>query len=178
MVHFPKKDPYIVIANRTVNFKCGNDPGAQILISLCSGMRIPPDMPGQIVGMLRKEWNDADALTFEDFTKKNADSVRLLDDFSTPWKHGFSASDPPQSTDKAASSDMDIYFSRVGFNPAATEAIVYALTISRMDRVSTEGDYFLFRLDAEGWKPHGRLTYMEHRPDQSDWIVVNPDGSK
>jgi hypothetical protein len=174
----PKKNPYVGIANRTLNFKCGSDPGALILINLCSGMRMPPDTADQVVGTLRKEWTDAERATFDDFSSRNSDSIRLRDNFSAPWRHGLFGMDSEKTPSTKSASDLDIYLSRVGFNLEQTEAIIYALTISHLDQVPTEGDYFLFRLEGGKWAPEGRVTYMEHKTGDAGWTVVLPDESK
>lgn len=177
LMQFQKKDIRMLIADTTLNFECGVNSGNPVLMNgYCSGMRIPPDEPNDIMQILQRNWPAMETATWEDFAKQSADSARLHDDFSTSWKHKVAASalDASRSKEWAsgawASPDLTIFFSRVGFNTHRTEAVVYCLTFSYVDEVPTEGDYFMFRTDAEGWKPQGRVTYIQK--DGNNWTVA------
>ncbi len=171
LMQFQKKDIHMLIADTTLNFKCGEDSGAPILMNGCGGMRMPPDEPSDIMRLLQKNWPTMETATWEDFAKQNAESAKLQDAFSTSWKHSVAAFGGPLPREWA-SPDLVIFLSRVGFNMNQTEAVVYCLTFSYMDKVPTEGDYFFFRTDAGEWKPKGRLTYVQTDPSSNDQSVA------
>lgn len=160
LMQFPKKDLHMLIADTTLNFRCGEDSGTPVLMNGCSGMRLPPSEPGDIMQLLQKSWPDMETATWENFLEQNADSAKLHDAFSTSWKHKV-ADLKDSRTGEWASPDLVVFFSSVGFNMKRTEAVVYCLTFSYMDNVPTEGDYFLFRADNGEWKPKGRVTYIQ-----------------
>jgi len=56
---------------------------------------------------------------------------------------------------------MTIFLSRVGFNSKNTEAIVYVLAFSYLDRTATTGDYLRFRAGPDKtWTLAGRVSYL------------------
>jgi hypothetical protein len=57
--------------------------------------------------------------------------------------------------------DMTVFLSRVGFNSKKTEAIVYILAFSYLDRTATTGDYLRFRMGPDKtWTLAGRVSYL------------------
>ncbi|GEM_PF-3174974 len=171
LMQFEKKDVHVLIAETTLNFKCGGDSGNPVLMNGCSGMRMPPDEPKDVGQLLQRNWPNMETATWDDFAKQNADSAKLRDAFSTSWKHKLAALDVSLPGEWAAP-DLTIFLSRVGFNTNRTEAVVYSLTFSYMDSVPTEGDYFIFRTDAGEWKPKGRVTYLQMDPSSDKRTVA------
>lgn len=91
----------------------------------------------------------------------------MKEPIATPWKHklAFPEDEPSKDWD---SPDLTIFLSSVGFNQTKTEAVVYVLIFSYVDKVATTGDYFLFRIGKTGhWEPSGRVTYLSKEKDQS-----------
>lgn len=93
----------------------------------------------------------------------NADSARLQDHFTTPWKHELLGDDISHpDTEKQPSYGGTFFFSEVGFNRAGTQAIVFLVFLSNMPQVRSTGNYFLVCLDkSKNWKLIGRVQYFE-----------------
>ena len=123
---------------------------------------MPPDTTEQVIQLLHDNWKELAKSTSDDFEQKNATSTKLQDSIASTMKHKvLPIADSNAMSGEWHSPDLIICFSRVGMNPQKTEAIVYALNLSYMADVPTEGDYFLFRLnDSKQWKPNGRITYL------------------
>jgi hypothetical protein len=61
---------------------------------------------------------------------------------------------------------MTIFLSRVGFNSKKTEALVYVLVFSYLDRTATTGDYLRFRAGPDKtWTLAGRVSYLSRDDD-------------
>jgi hypothetical protein len=157
------KDAHVLIYNDTLNFQCGGDSGNPILLNGCSGMTMPPDTPDEVGEHLRGEWPRLSGATWNEFEKRNAKSAKLRDVFLTPWAHKLSGSDVPEDNSKEwESPDGGFYFSRVGFNPPKTEAVVFVFFASYVNGVSSTGNYFMLRADEpKKWKLSGRFQYFE-----------------
>ncbi|HXJ86808.1 MAG TPA: hypothetical protein VMS18_08345 [Candidatus Binatia bacterium] len=168
MDHIPKKEPRVSIFAVTLNSKCGEAAYPAPLMDGCSFLWRKEDNSSGIKQLLRNEWRGMDDSTWSDFEVKNTESVNLHEPLSTPWKHKFIA--PGDGPEKEwESPDMTIFLSRVGFNGKKTEAIVYVLVFSYMDKVATSGDYFLFRVNKSGeYKPEGRVRYLESGGEASN----------
>ena len=160
MDQIPKDDPHVTIFNITLNDKC--DAGAPLpLANGCSFLAIKPDTMADVKKVLRTGWKDMEASTWSDFQAKATTSLRLHDPIVTPWKHKLVGPADDPLPEEWQSPDLTLFLSRVGFNKAHTEAIVYVLTFSYMDQVRSGGDYFLFRIDKSGkWTPNGRINYF------------------
>ena len=90
-------------------------------------------------------------------------SARPRDAFLTPWAHKLAGTDVPEDDTKDwKSPDGGFYFSRVGFNPPKTEAVVFVFFASYVNGVSSTGNYFMFGADeAKKWKLSGKFQYFE-----------------
>jgi hypothetical protein len=167
MDHIPKEDPHVTIFSVTLNSKCGEAASPSPLANGCTFLWMQPDNAASVKKLLRTEWPELQNSTWTDFTAQNAESANLQEPIATPWKHKLVGPGDEPSKDWDAP-DLTIFLSRVGFNPAKTEAIVYVLIFSYMDRVATGGDYFFFRTDKSGhWQPAGRLNYFTKDKDPS-----------
>lgn len=166
--HIPAKDPHVTIFRATLNSKCGEDAYPAPLADGCTFLWIKPDTPDSVKQRLHEESEGMENSTWSDFEAKNATSINLHEPIATPWKHKLVSAGEKDAAKEWASPDLTFFLSRVGFNKTKTEAIVYVLMFSYMDQVSTEGDYFLFRMDKKGhWEASGRVTYFTMGKDQS-----------
>jgi hypothetical protein len=164
LMQFQKHDVRAVISAVTLSFGCGQDAaGTPIQMNGCAGMRMPPATTEQVIQLLHDNWKQLAKSTTDDFAQKNAASTKLQDTIASTMKHKVLPIDDSNAmAGEWHSPDLIICFSRVGMNPQKNEAIVYALVLSYMADVPTEGDYFLFRLnDSNEWKPNGRITYIK-----------------
>jgi hypothetical protein len=160
MSQMPKSDLRVTIFNVTLNSKCGEAANPIPLADGCSFLWLKPDDAKSVKNLLRDQWGEMDSVTWADFVEKNAASGHLQEPISSPWKHKLVGPEDEPTKDWQ-SPDLTLFLSRVGFNRNKTEAVVYVLMFSYMDQVSTEGDYFLFRLSKGGkWEPNGRVTYF------------------
>jgi hypothetical protein len=101
--------------------------------------------------------------TWNDFEKVNAKSAKLRDNFITTCKHELTGDDISTHDSRRPDSPSGaFYFSRVGFNPSRTEAIVFAFFASYVEGVHSTGDYFLLHLNkSKKWELSGRINAIE-----------------
>ncbi len=148
----------VTIFDATLNSKCGEEPDPTPLLNGCGFLWVKPDDPNTMRNLLFENGAAMDNATWADFVKKNAESATLHDPIATPWKHKLIGPAEPQDKNSQPS-DLTLFLSRVGFNKTRSEAVVYVLMFSYMDKVATAGDYFVFGLDKSGkWHPQGRVT--------------------
>ncbi|MHB8755764.1 MAG: hypothetical protein ACYC92_12545 [Candidatus Acidiferrales bacterium] len=161
-VRFPKEAD-VLILDDTLDFKCGADSQLPILLNGCSPMILPPNTPKSIKQLLRESWPKMGKQTWDDFEKANSKSVKLRDAFITTCRHELAGEDIHSDDSKDSDSPSGaFYFSRVGFNPQRTEAIVFAFFASYTKNVRSTGDYFFLRLNkAKEWKLGGRVNEIE-----------------
>lgn len=158
-----RKDARVLIHNETLNFRCGGDSGNPILLNGCSGMIIPPDTPEQVGESLRRNWPKLAATVWSEFERRNAKSAKLRDAFLTPYAHELAGPDLPGDTSKEwVPPEGAFCFSRVGFNPPKTAAVVFVFFASYVDGVPSTGNYFLLGADpVKRWKLDGRFEYFK-----------------
>ncbi len=163
LMQFPKKNVRVTIYDTTLNFKCGEESGNPTLANGCSFLAMPPTTPDEIESMLRQQCPDLSRSAWADFVAKNQASVTLKDSFVAPWQHRLVGKDIADDGAKEwASPDLTLFVSRIGFDGNRTEAIVYFLSFSYMQHVTTGGDYFVLRLAKDKkWNPVGRLRYFD-----------------
>ena len=121
-----------------------------------------PDTSDDVEQKLRTRFHGLERSTWKNFKESNAASITLHDPLATPWKHRFMGTSAPVDGSKEWDSpDMTIFLSRVGFNSKKTEAIVYVLVFSYLDRTATTGDYLRFRVGPDKtWTLAGRVSYL------------------
>ncbi|MGH9865283.1 MAG: hypothetical protein ACRD4H_07700 [Candidatus Acidiferrales bacterium] len=161
-VRLPKQGDVLVIDD-TLDFECGATPQLPILLNGCSPMIMPPNTPDTINQLLVQSWPKMDKQTWDDFEKANSASFKLRDAFVTSCKHELTGEDIKSDTKNSDSPNGAFYFSRVGFNPKKTEAIVFVFFASYIEHVRSTGDYFLLELTKKKkqWKLSGRVNEME-----------------
>ena len=163
LVQFPKNDPHAVINDLTLNLQCGENSQNPVLLNGCSPMRANGETPQEISVFLRENFRNSSKATVDSFNLINQKSIRIKDNIATPWKHRLAGTDiQDDGSPEWASPDMAFFLSGVGFNSQRTEAIVFVLNFSYLDKVPTEGDYFLFRRKGKTWQPDGRVTYVQN----------------
>ena len=121
---------------------------------------------------LRTRFHGLERSTWKNFVKSNAASITLHDPLTTPWKHRFMGTSAPVDGSKEWDSpDMTIFLSRVGLNSKKTEAIVYILAFSYLDRTATTGDYLRFRIGPDKtWTLAGRVSYLIRDDNAFAWL--------
>lgn len=162
-MQFPKEDVHVLIFDQTLRFGCTKTSDNAISVNSCSFLAIAPDTPKQIMKLLRDSWPQVSKSTCDEFERQNGTSAKLRDSLVTSWKHRLVGGDIKDSGGSEwDSADFEVFFSRVGFDPQRTEAVVYVLLFSHVDQVQTGGDYFFFRRDkSNGWEMKGRVRYFE-----------------
>ena len=171
----PKQDPHVAIYEHTLSSQCeGANP---VVPKGCTFLWVKPDTDEDVERNLRSRFHGLHRSTWKNFKANNASSVTLHDPIAAPWKHRFTGpyaspstptADAPEGpapaefSDEWAAPDMTIYLSRVGFDKKKTEALVYVLVFSYVDRAATTGDYLRFRLGADKqWTLAGRVSYLK-----------------
>jgi len=161
LMQFPKSDPRIIIVNKTLNTRCGDESGNPVLINGCGIWGPPISTTEETNQQLRREWPKMAQSTWESFTTSNLSSGVLQDKLRCSWTHRL-VDMSSQAAPDWKNPDGAIFFSRVGFNNEQSEALVYVLFFSYMKQIHTSGNFFLFRVNpSKDWEPAGRFTYME-----------------
>ncbi|HLX22940.1 MAG TPA: hypothetical protein VKR38_06300 [Usitatibacter sp.] len=138
----------IVLPVETANFRCTGDSGVKL--GGCSGaMRTDKISTEEVFAWLSKEFASvAGPEVLADFRSKAEFSARVA---KLPIEVKQIIGEPP-AKDDAGRPYLLLDFSRVGFNPAKTEAIVYVASVSQVDPRRSFGEYLCFRLDNNVWK--------------------------
>ena len=161
LMQFPKSDPRIIIVNKTLNTRCGDESGNPVLMNGCGIWVSPISTTEDTNQHLRREWPTMAQSTWVSFTTSNSSSGVLQDRLTSSWPHRL-VDMSSQSAPDWKNPDGAIFFSRVGFDSEQNEALVYVLFFSYMKQVRTSGNFFLFRVNpGKNWEPAGRFTYME-----------------
>jgi hypothetical protein len=161
LMQFPKRDAHIIIADTTLNRRCGGDSGNPVLVNNC-GIWAPPSSAEEIFRLLRDSWPKLGKPTWDDLVSKSSTSSTLQDKLTTPWAHRLVDVAHGAAEEGWKTPDGAVFLSRVGLSGDSKEAIVYVLFFSYMDSVPTAGDFFIFRRDTpKSWSPVGRITYMQ-----------------
>ena len=139
----------IILPVETANFVCTGDSGVKL--GGCSGaMRTAKIQPDEVVGWISKEFSAvASPELIAEFRSKAQYSARVTQPLPIEIKQIIG--EPPRSDD-AGRPYLLLDFSRVAFNPAKTEALVYLASVSQVDPKRSFGEYLCFRLDDKVWK--------------------------
>ena len=143
----------LIVPVETANFGCTGESGVKL--GGCPGaMRTNKLQVDDVMLWLSKEFAPvAGPEVIADFRSKAQYSARVAKALPIPMKQIIG--EPPKD-DAAGRPYLLLDFSRVGFNPAKTEAIVYMATVSQVDPRRSFGEYLCLRLDDKVWKLAGR----------------------
>jgi hypothetical protein len=142
-----------ILPVETANFRCTGDSGVKL--GGCSGgMRTEKVSADEVIGWLSKEFSAvAGPEVLADFRAKAEYSARVAKPLPIEIKQIIGE---PPAKDDSGRPYLLLDFSRVGFNPAKTEAIVYLASVSQSDSKRSFGEYLCFRLDNNVWKVAAR----------------------
>ena len=142
-----------ILPVETANFRCTGDSGVKL--GGCSGgMRTEKVSADEVIGWLSKEFSAvAGPEVLADFRAKAEYSARVAKPLPIEIKQIIGE---PPAKDDSGRPYLLLDFSRVGFNPAKTEAIVYLASVSQSDPKRSFGEYLCFRLDNNVWKVAAR----------------------
>jgi hypothetical protein len=164
----PENQIHALIASDTLNLTCGEQSQNPIMLDNCSPMLVPPTTKDNLHTMLAAEFQFRDA-TWSDLLSQNAKSWRLQDQFKTKWAHGLTGTGVDSallSAPEWKNPDCAFYLSRVGFDEAKKEALVFVFFSSYLDRAPSSGDYFLLRRREDAkWRIDGRMNYFNTAKD-------------
>jgi hypothetical protein len=143
----------LILPVETANFQCTGDSGVKL--GGCSGaMRTSKLTSDEVIGWLSKELAAvASPELITDFKSKAQNSARVGKVLPLEMKQIIGE---PPANDEAGRPYLLLDFSRVSFNPAKTEALVYIATVSQVDPRRSFGEFLCFRLDDNVWKLAGR----------------------
>lgn len=140
-----------LISDQTSTFECGTACNG-MLIGSCSGMRSETQTPAQAIDAVRKQLTFLKKETSADFESKNQKcaSIQKLLPLSTPY-YLFSQNRREELPNNWTHPDL-LYFSRVGLDLQASQALVYVALFSGTDEKNSGGLYILFEKSGSGWK--------------------------
>lgn len=172
MTSIPTADLHVTIYDRTLSEKCDAGADAPVFANGCTFFWVKPDTADDVEQKLRTRFHGLERSTWKNFIKSNTASIPLHDPLLTPWKHRFMGTSAPVDGSKEWDSpDMTVFLSRVGFNSKKTEAIVYILAFSYLDRNATTGDYLRFRVGPDKtWTLAGRVSYLIRDDNAFAWL--------
>jgi hypothetical protein len=139
----------VILPAETANFRCTGE--SAVKLGGCSGAMRTEKVPADdVVGWLSKEFSAvAGPEVLADFRSKAEYSARVSK--ALPIEVKQIIGEPP-AKDDSGRPYLLLDFSRVGFNPAKTEAIVYLASVSQVDSKRSFGEYLCLRLDDKVWK--------------------------
>jgi len=141
-----------VLPSETSNLGC--EGRAPVTLGGCPGaMRTAKVQPDDVLAWLSRQFPDASPEVIADFREKAQNSAIV----SRPLPINIMQTIGEQgATDPALQPAFVLDFSRVGFNPAKTEAIVYIAGVSQNEPKRSYGEYLYLRNDAGTWKVAAR----------------------
>jgi hypothetical protein len=164
IMQFPKPDPLILIIASTQSLQCGDTGTGMVLMNGC-GIWAPPQTAEVVHEVTQKNWPQMSESTWKSFLSANQKQSTLRDQMTTTWRHQFN--NFSDTSPSPAKPDAVILLSSVGFNTDKSQALVYVLLLSYMQRVRTSGTLFLVKkLQSGSWAIDGKETLIETTSDR------------
>jgi hypothetical protein len=143
----------VILPEETANFQCTGNSGVK-LGGCAGGMKTKALQVDDVMLWVSKEFASvASPELVADFRNKAMYSARISKTLPMEAKQVIGE---PAKLDESGRPYLVLDFSRVAFNPAKTEALVYLASVSQIDAKRSYGEYLCFRLDEGVWKLAGR----------------------
>jgi len=140
-----------MISDRTSTFQCGRSCNG-MLVGKCSGMRAEDESAKQALERLSKQAAELKKETTEDFEGKNQECAQIKELLPLDVPYYMFSQSTAEDSPKAWRHPDYLYFSRVGFDPQGTQALVYLALMSGTDGKRSGGTYVLAAKEGTAWK--------------------------
>jgi hypothetical protein len=138
----------LLIADRTSTFACDNGGENGFNIGGCNGLRTSEESPSDRMAIVRRDIPELESVTVTAFEGLNERSVAIIERIpALAAYYLFSQATLP----KGWTYTHLVYFSKAGFNPAHTQALVYVGILSATDANESKGKYFVLTKRTGKW---------------------------
>jgi hypothetical protein len=146
----PKLGPssHPLIADSTSTFSCNKTSCNGFLMGRCNGMRGEGETISDRISYVKRDIPELQEKTISSFIEQNQECANINSKIPTVSNyHMFS--DPAIPKDWKYS--YLVYFSRVGFNPEHTQALLYIGLVSRTNANNSQGSHFILTKLSGKW---------------------------
>jgi hypothetical protein len=137
-----------LIANSTSTFSCDKENCNGFLIGHCNGMRGEGETISDRVSYVKRDIQDLQETTISNFVEQNQKCASISSKIPTATNYHL-FNDPQIPKDWHYS--YLVYFSRVGFNPEHTQALLYVGFVSATDARKSQGFHFILTKVSGKW---------------------------
>lgn len=146
----PKLGPssHPLIASSTSTFSCDKENCNGFLIGRCNGMRGEGETVSDRISFVKRDIPELHEKTLSSFIEQNQQCVSIRSRIPTATNYHL-FNDPQIPKDWHYS--YLVYFSRVGFNPEHTQALIYVGFVSATDARKSQGFHFILTKVSGKW---------------------------
>jgi hypothetical protein len=137
-----------LIADTTSTFACATTICNGFSMGGCNGLRTANETPSERLATVKRDIPDLQADTVSSFEQQNQKCISVRHDIpTTAGYHLFNDADIP----KTWKYSFLVYFSRVGFNPQHTQALVNVGRMSATNAKDSGGEYLILNKKSGKW---------------------------
>lgn len=142
------KSSRALVADTTSTFACNESICNGLSVGGCNGLRGQGESPSERMAVVERDLNGLQSTTIASFGEVNQKCVSIHDKIPAISKYYlFNESDIPKDWKYS----FLVYFSRVGFNPEHTQALVNVGLFSATNANDSEGLYLILNKANEKW---------------------------
>lgn len=157
------KGSHLLIANKTSTFGCDESDSNGLSIGGCNGLRNSGETPADRMSIVLRDLPVLQKSTVEEFQRTNQHYVSLHHNLPAQSDYYF-FNDP--GIPKSWKYSFLVYFSRVGFNPEHTQALVNVGLFSATDANQSEGYYLVLSKSDGKWLLGGTSAVWKLNPNE------------
>lgn len=132
---------WVMVARRTATFACNPPENNGLTIGGCNGMRFASESAEQRLNAVRKAIPEISKALATDLLEKSQHPVVITKSLPCAVPQSLWSPGDELRPERLLNPVFAAYFSRVGFNPRHTQALVYLATINWMDSSRSVGQY-------------------------------------
>jgi hypothetical protein len=137
-----------LVADSTSTFSCNKTICNGFLMGGCNGLRLQDETPSDRMDIVKRDFPELQKETSSNFILQNDKCATIIPKIpSSSNYHMFS--DPEIPRDWKYS--YLVYFSRVGFNPEHTQALLYVGLVSATNPKDSQGNHFILKMLSGKW---------------------------
>lgn len=150
----------LIIADRTATYDCKLTPDDLVQVEGCSGMSRRGEPLEEVMARLKRTLAAGDD-TLADFRMKNAKAIVVDKPFEIHAPQLIWGPGRGIRRSQLADPDYSVIVSRVGFDKAKRQALVYVGTISGSNPKQSFGEYVLMNRSGAAWKVGKRFRVWQ-----------------
>ena len=141
-----------IVADYTSTFDCELICNG-MKVGHCNGLALNDETPGERLTIVKRDMPDVDESTISDFKAKNRHCSQISNKLSSASPYFLFGRDHAEKLPSGWEHADLFYFSRVGFNPQRTQALINVSFYSGTDAANTGGKYFVLTKQNGKWVP-------------------------